>query len=293
MSHKSGFVNIVGNPNVGKSTLMNLFVGERISIATFKSQTTRHRIMGIVNEEDSQIVFSDTPGVLKPSYKLQESMRAFSDSALNDVDILLYVTDTVETEEKNADFIEAVNELSVPKLVLINKIDLIDEKTLIQLVEKWQTLIPGSEIYPVSAKLNFNVDNVLRRIKELLPDSPPYFDKDQLTDRPMRFFVSEIIREKILLYYDKEIPYCVEVVVDEYKESDDLVRIQATINVEHESQKGIIIGRGGFALKKVSTEARKSLERFIQKKVFIRIFVKVDKDWRNSSRELTNFGYKS
>ena len=292
MAHKSGFVNIVGNPNVGKSTLMNLFVGERISIATFKSQTTRHRIMGIVNEEDCQIVFSDTPGVLKPSYKLQESMRAFSDSALSDVDILLYVTDTVETEEKNADFLQAVNELNVPKLVLINKIDLIDEKTLIQLVEKWKTLIPGSEIYPVSAKLKFNVDNVMRRIKELLPDSPPYFDKDQLTDRPMRFFVSEIIREKILLYYDKEIPYCVEVVVDEYKESDDLVRIQATINVEHESQKGIIIGRGGIALKKVSTEARKSLERFIQKKVFIRIFVKVDKDWRNSTRELSHFGYK-
>ena len=292
MAHKSGFVNIVGNPNVGKSTLMNLFVGERISIATFKSQTTRHRIMGIVNEEDCQIVFSDTPGVLKPSYKLQESMRAFSDSALSDVDILLYVTDTVETEEKNADFLQAVNELNVPKLVLINKIDLIDEKTLIQLVEKWKTLIPGSEIYPVSAKLKFNVDNVMRRIKELLPDSPPYFDKDQLTDRPMRFFVSEIIREKILLYYDKEIPYCVEVVVDEYKESDDLVRIQATINVEHESQKGIIIGRGGIALKKVSTEARKSLERFIQKKVFIRIFVKVDKDWRNSIRELSHFGYK-
>ncbi|MBQ7742776.1 MAG: GTPase Era [Bacteroidaceae bacterium] len=293
MAHKSGFVNIVGNPNVGKSTLMNLFVGERISIATFKSQTTRHRIMGIVNEEDCQIVFSDTPGVLKPSYKLQESMRAFSDSALSDVDILLYVTDTVETEEKNADFLEAVNELNVPKLVLINKIDLIDEKTLIQLVEKWKTLIPGSEIYPVSAKLKFNVDNVMRRIKELLPDSPPYFDKDQLTDRPMRFFVSEIIREKILLYYDKEIPYCVEVVVDEYKESDDLVRVQATINVEHESQKGIVIGRGGVALKKVSTEARKSLERFIQKKVFIRIFVKVDKDWRNSTRELSHFGYKN
>ena len=278
MAHKSGFVNIVGNPNVGKSTLMNLFVGERISIATFKSQTTRHRIMGIVNEEDCQIVFSDTPGVLKPSYKLQESMRAFSDSALSDVDILLYVTDTVETEEKNADFLEAVNELNVPKLVLINKIDLIDEKTLIQLVEKWKTLIPGSEIYPVSAKLKFNVDNVMRRIKELLPDSPPYFDKDQLTDRPMRFFVSEIIRE---------------VVVDEYKESDDLVRVQATINVEHESQKGIVIGRGGVALKKVSTEARKSLERFIQKKVFIRIFVKVDKDWRNSTRELSHFGYKN
>lgn len=271
---------------------MNLFVGERISIATFKSQTTRHRIMGIVNEEDCQIVFSDTPGVLKPNYKLQESMRAFSDSALCDVDVLVYVTDTVETEEKNADFIEAVNELNVPKLVLINKIDLTDEKHLIELVERWKKLIPNSEIYPVSAKARFNVDNVMKRIKQLLPDSPPYFDKDQLTDKPMRFFVSEIIREKILLFYDKEIPYCVEVVVDEYKEADDIVRIQATINVEHESQKGIIIGRGGFALKKVSTEARKSLEKFIQKKVFLRIFVKVDKDWRNSTRELTHFGYK-
>ena len=293
MAHKSGFVNIVGNPNVGKSTLMNLFVGERISIATFKSQTTRHRIMGIVNEEDCQIVFSDTPGVLKPSYKLQESMRAFSDSALDDVDILLYVTDTVESEEKNADFIEAVNQLNVPKLVLINKIDLTDEKHLIELVERWKKLIPGAEIYPVSAKARFNVGNVMTRIKQLLPDSPPYFDKDQLTDKPMRFFVSEIVREKILLYYDKEIPYCVEVVVDEYKEDKDIVRIQATICVEHESQKGIIIGRGGFALKKVSTEARKSLEKFIQKKVFLRIYVKVDKDWRNSSRELSNFGYRN
>ncbi|MCH5179286.1 MAG: GTPase Era [Prevotellaceae bacterium] len=293
MSHKSGFVNIVGNPNVGKSTLMNIFVGERISIATFKSQTTRHRIMGIVNEEDCQIVFSDTPGVLKPSYKLQESMRAFSDSALDDVDILLYVTDTVESEEKNADFIEAVNKLSVPKLVLINKIDLIDEKALIALVEKWKQLIPDGEIYPVSAKVRFNVDTVMRRIRQLLPDSPPYFEKDQLTDKPMRFFVSEIIREKILLYYDKEIPYCVEVVVNEYKESQDLVRIQATINVEHESQKGIIIGKSGVALKKVSTEARKSIEKFIDKKVFIRIFVRVDKGWRNSARELSHFGYNN
>ena len=291
--HKAGFVNIVGNPNVGKSTLMNQLVGERISIATFKSQTTRHRIMGIVNEEDCQIVFSDTPGVLKPSYKLQESMRAFSDSALDDVDILLYVTDTVESEEKNADFIEAVNQLNVPKLVLINKIDLTDEKHLIELVERWKKFIPGAEIYPVSAKARFNVGNVMTRIKQLLPDSPPYFDKDQLTDKPMRFFVSEIVREKILLYYDKEIPYCVEVVVDEYKEDKDIVRIQATICVEHESQKGIIIGRGGFALKKVSTEARKSLEKFIQKKVFLRIYVKVDKDWRNSSRELSNFGYRN
>lgn len=291
MAHKSGFVNIVGNPNVGKSTLMNLFVGERISIATFKSQTTRHRIMGIVNLPDYQIVFSDTPGVLKPSYKLQESMRAFSDSALTDVDVLLYVTDAIETEEKNADFIEAVNRLDVPKLVLINKIDLIDQPKLLELVDKWKKLIPNCEIYPVSAKVRFNVDNVMERIKELLPDSPPYFDKDQLTDKPMRFFVSEIVREKILLYYDKEIPYCVEVVVNEYKESDELVRIQATINVEHESQKGIIIGKGGVALKKVSTEARKSLEKFLDKKVFIRIFVNVDKGWRNSMRELGNFGY--
>lgn len=292
MTHKSGFVNIVGNPNVGKSTLMNLFVGERISIATFKSQTTRHRIMGIVNLPDYQIVFSDTPGVVKPNYKLQESMRQFSNSALTDVDVLLYVTDAIENEEKNSDFIDAVNELKgVPKLVLINKIDLIDQKKLNELVGIWEKLIPGCEIYPVSAKLKFNVDNVMKRIQQLLPDSPPYFDKDQLTDKPMRFFVSEIIREKILLYYDKEIPYCVEVVVDEYKDSPEIVRIQATINVDHESQKGIIIGKGGYALKKVSSEARKLLEKFLDKKVFIRIFVAVDKDWRNSTRKLTNFGY--
>lgn len=292
MTHKSGFVNIVGNPNVGKSTLMNLFVGERISIATFKSQTTRHRIMGIVNLPDYQIVFSDTPGVVKPNYKLQESMRQFSNSALTDVDVLLYVTDAIENEEKNSDFIDAINKLNgIPKLVLINKIDLIDQKKLNELVETWERLIPGCEIYPVSAKLKFNVDNVMKRIQQLLPDSPPYFDKDQLTDKPMRFFVSEIIREKILLYYDKEIPYCVEVVVDEYKDSAEIVRIQATINVDHESQKGIIIGKGGFALKKVSSEARKSLEKFLDKKVFIRIFVAVDKDWRNSTRKLTNFGY--
>ncbi len=271
---------------------MNLFVGERISIATFKSQTTRHRIMGIVNLPDYQLVFSDTPGVIKPNYKLQESMRAFSNSALADVDVLLYVTDAVESIDKNADFIEAVNHLEgIPKLVLINKIDLIDQERLNQLVEAWEKLIPGCEIFPVSAKLKFNVNNVMERIKQLLPDSPPYFDKDQLTDKPMRFFVSEIIREKILLYYDKEIPYCVEVVVDEYKDSPEIVRILATINVEHESQKGIIIGKGGYALKKVSSEARKSLEKFLDKKVFIRIFVNVDKDWRNSTRRLTQFGY--
>lgn len=291
MTFKAGFVNIVGNPNVGKSTLMNLFVGERISIATFKSQTTRHRIMGIVNEDDCQIVFSDTPGVLKPAYKLQEQMRSFSNSALTDVDVLVYVTDTQETETKNADYIEAVNHLSVPKLVLINKIDLSDEQTVKSLIQKWQELIPGAEIYPVSAKARFNIDTVMVRIKELLPPSPPYFAKDQLTDRPMRFFVSEIIREKILLYYNKEIPYSVEVVVNEYKDEPQIVRIRATINVEHESQKGIVIGHGGVALKKVSTEARKSLEQFLQKKVFIRIEVKVDKDWRNSMRELTQFGY--
>lgn len=292
MAHKSGFVNIVGNPNVGKSTLMNLFVGERISIATFKSQTTRHRIMGIVNLPDYQIVFSDTPGVLKPNYKLQESMRSFSDSALTDVDILLYVTDSIESVDKNKDFIESVNKLQgIPKLVLINKIDLINQQKLNELVDTWTKLIPGCEIFLVSAKLKFNIDNVMKRIKELLPDSPPYFDKDQLTDKPMRFFVSEIIREKILLYYDKEIPYCVEVVVNEYKDTPDIVRILATINVDHESQKGIIIGKGGYALKKVSSEARKSLEKFLDKKVFIRIFVNVDKNWRNSSRKLSNFGY--
>ena len=291
MAFKSGFVNIVGNPNVGKSTLMNLFVGERISIATFKSQTTRHRIMGIVNQDNFQIVFSDTPGVLKPVYKLQESMRNFSEMALTDVDVLLYVTDAVEDIEKNQDFIDKVNFLKVPKLILINKIDLIDQKKLIQLVDIWKAKIPDAEIYPVSAKAKFNVDNVMRRIKELLPENPPYFEQDQLTDKPMRFFVSEIIREKILLYYDKEIPYSVEVVVEEYKDEDKLVRIGAVIYVERDSQKGIIIGHGGVALKKVSSEARKSLERFLDKKVFLRIFVKVDKDWRNSDKELSTFGY--
>lgn len=289
--HKAGFVNIVGNPNVGKSTLMNLFVGERISIATFKSQTTRHRIMGIVNQDNCQIVFSDTPGVLKPVYKLQESMRNFSEMALTDVDVLLYVTDAVEDIEKNQDFIDKVNFLKVPKLILINKIDLIDQKKLIQLVDIWKAKIPDAEIYPVSAKAKFNVDNVMRRIKELLPENPPYFEQDQLTDKPMRFFVSEIIREKILLYYDKEIPYSVEVVVEDYKDEDKLVRIGAVIYVERDSQKGIIIGHGGVALKKVSSEARKSLERFLDKKVFLRIFVKVDKDWRNSDKELSTFGY--
>ena len=289
--HKAGFVNIVGNPNVGKSTLMNRLVGERISIATFKAQTTRHRIMGIVNTDDMQIVFSDTPGVLKPGYMLQESMLAFSESALQDADVLLYVTDVVENPEKNAGFLDKVRRMTIPVLLLINKIDLSDQKSLGALVDRWHALLPDAEILPVSAKNKFGIDLILKRIKELLPPSPPYFDKEQLTDKPARFFVSEIIREKILLYYDKEIPYSVEVSVTRFKETDRLINIAVTVYVERESQKGIIIGHQGVALKKVSTEARKSLERFFGKSIFLEVFVKVDKDWRNSKRELDNFGY--
>ncbi|MCQ2110558.1 MAG: GTPase Era [Bacteroidaceae bacterium] len=289
--HKAGFVNIVGNPNVGKSTLMNLLVGEHISIATFKAQTTRHRIMGIVNTEESQIVFSDTPGVLKPNYKLQESMLAFSESALVDADVLLYMTDVVEKADKNADFIAKVNRLDVPVIVLINKIDLSDEQTLNALVESWHQVLPKAEIMPISAKVKFGVEHILKRINELLPDSPPYFDKDQLTDKPARFFVSEIIREKILLNYDKEIPYSVEVAVEQFKENKSRILINSVVYVERESQKGIIIGHEGSALKKVAIEARKDLEKFFGKKIFIEIFVKVDKDWRSSDHELRNFGY--
>ena len=289
--HKAGFVNIVGNPNVGKSTLMNQLVGERISIATFKAQTTRHRIMGIVNRDDMQIVFSDTPGVLKPNYKLQESMLAFSESALTDADILLYVTDVVENPEKNIDFLEKVGRMDVPVLLLINKIDESDQKTLGDIVEKWHGLLPKAEILPISANNKFGIDMLLKRIYDLLPECPPYFDKDQLTDKPARFFVSEIIREKILLYYDKEIPYSVEVRVDRFKEEQKLIRINAVIYVERESQKGIIIGHQGFALKKVSTESRKALEKFFGKPIFLEIFVKVDKDWRSSEKELNSFGY--
>ena len=289
--HKAGFVNIVGNPNVGKSTLMNQLVGERISIATFKAQTTRHRIMGIVNRDDMQIVFSDTPGVLKPNYKLQESMLAFSESALKDADIILYVTDVLENHEKNIDFLEKVGRMDVPVLLLINKIDESDQKTLGDIVEKWHGLLPKAEILPISAKNKFGIDMLLKRIYDLLPECPPYFDKDQLTDKPARFFVSEIIREKILLYYDKEIPYSVEVRVDRFKEEQKLIRINAVIYVERESQKGIIIGHQGFALKKVSTESRKALEKFFGKPIFLEIFVKVDKDWRSSEKELNSFGY--
>lgn len=290
--HKAGFVNIVGNPNVGKSTLMNLLVGERISIATFKAQTTRHRIMGIINSDDAQIVFSDTPGVLKPNYKLQESMLAFSESALKDADVLLYVTDVIEKPDKNSEFLAKVVKMDVPVLLLINKIDLSNQKELEALVANWKEILPEAEIYPISAKARFNVDNVLSRIKSLLPESPPYFDKDQWTDKPARFFVTEIIREKILLYYDKEIPYAVEVVVEQFKETEKNIRISTVIYVERESQKGIIIGHQGVALKKVSTEARKTLEKFFDKSIFLEIFVKVDKDWRNSTRRLENYGYK-
>ena len=331
--HKAGFVNIVGNPNVGKSTLMNQLVGERISIATFKAQTTRHRIMGIVNTDDMQIVFSDTPGVLKPNYKLQESMLAFSESALQDADVLLYVTDVVENPEKNIDFLEKVQKMTIPVILLINKIDELKDEVrstkddvllrkdevqstlniqhqpreakhrnstfnlqtsqqrLAAIVEKWHTLLPNAEILPISAKNKFGTDMLLKRIQELLPESPAYFDKDQLTDKPARFFVSEIIREKILLYYDKEIPYSVEVVVERFKETEKNIHINAIIYVERDSQKGIIIGHQGVALKKVSTEARKALEKFFDKPIFLETFVKVDKDWRSSQRELNLFGY--
>ena len=291
-NHKSGFVNIVGNPNVGKSTLMNLLVGDRISIATFTAQTTRHRIMGIVNTEDAQIVFSDTPGVLKPNYKLQESMLAFSESALEDADVLLYVTDVVEKVDKNADFLQKVLKLKAPILVVINKIDLSDQASLEAQVTAWHELLPQAEIFPISAKARFNVDNLLARIKQLLPDSPPYFAKDQWTAKPARFFVTEIIREKILLYYDKEIPYSVEVVVEQFKESDKNILINATIYVERDSQKGIIIGHQGVALKKVGAEARKALEKFFGKHIRLELFVKVDRDWRNSSRRLEAYGYE-
>lgn len=278
---------------------MNQLVGERISIATFKAQTTRHRIMGIVNTDDMQIVFSDTPGVLKPNYKLQESMLAFSEGALTDADVLLYVTDVVENPEKNLDFLEKVQRMSTPVLLLINKIDELGnapggdnpQAKLGVIVEKWHSLLPNAEILPISAKNKFGTDMLLKRIYELLPESPAYFDKDQLTDKPARFFVSEIIREKILLYYDKEIPYSVEVAVERFKEEEKKIVIYAVIYVERDSQKGIIIGHRGVALKKVSTEARKALEKFFDKHVFLEIFVKVDKDWRSSQKELNIFGY--
>ena len=291
--HKSGFVNIVGNPNVGKSTLMNRLVGERISIITSKAQTTRHRIMGIVNTDDMQIVYSDTPGVLSPHYKLQESMLNFSQSALSDADILLYVTDVVETPDKNPEFLERVSKETIPVILLINKIDLLqDQSQLEDLVEKWKNRLPNAEVIPVSAQHKFNLDYLMRRIKELLPPSPPFFEKDALTDKPARFFVTEIIREKILLTYDKEIPYACEVAVEQFKEDDKQIHIMAVIYVERDSQKGIIIGKGGKMLKQVGTAARKDIEMFFEKKVFLELYVKVEKDWRNKENKLKSFGYQ-
>lgn len=289
--HKAGFVNIVGNPNVGKSTLMNRLVGEKISIITSKSQTTRHRIKGIVNTDDYQIVFSDTPGVVKPSYKMQEYMLEFSKSALVDADIILYVTDVVENIEKNLDFIDKVNKSDIPVLLVINRIDLTTQEKLEALFDKWKSLIPRAEIFPLSATENFNVDNLYKRIVELLPEGEPFFPKDELTDLPSRFFVNEIIREKILQYYDKEVPYSVEVEVEEFKEDDKRINIMAVIYVERSSQKGIIIGSQGEALKKVGTQARLDIEAFFGKKVFLNLYVKVLKDWRNKDSELKNFGY--
>ncbi len=292
MEHKAGFVNIVGNPNVGKSTLMNDLVGERISIITSKAQTTRHRITGIVNTPDYQIVFSDTPGVLKPNYRLQQSMLNFSEGALTDADVLLYVTDVVEDPTKNADFLARVAKEKVPVLLVINKIDLLKgNNDLESIVSRWKALLPNAEVFPISALENFNTANLMARIVELLPVSPPYFGKDALTDKPARFFVTEIIREKILLNYDKEVPYSVEVIVEKFEESEHSIHIMATIFVERDSQKGILIGKGGAMLKKVGTEARKDIEKFFDKRVYLELFVKVEPNWRNRENKLKAFGY--
>ena len=292
MAHKAGFVNIVGNPNVGKSTLMNLLVGERMSIITSKAQTTRHRITGIVNTDDYQIVFGDTPGVLSPKYKMQEAMLDFSLEALIDADILLYVTDVIESPTKNQAFLDKVAREKIPVILIINKIDLLKgQDDLLAIIDRWKGLLPNAEVFPTSAKENFNVDNLLRRVVELLPDSPPYFGKDALTDKPARFFVTEIIREKILLYYDKEIPYSVEVVVEQFKESDKNILINATIYVERDSQKGIIIGQAGKKLKRLGIDARKDIETFFGKHIYLEMFVKVENDWRNRDNKLREFGY--
>lgn len=291
MTHKAGFVNIVGNPNVGKSTIMNALVGEKISIITSKSQTTRHRIMGIVNGEDFQIVYSDTPGVIKPNYHLQKHMLNFSKSALADADILIYVTDVVEKVDKNLDFLESVRLAQMPVLLVINKIDLSNQEKIEELVTDWGKILPDAEIFPASALHNFNMTNLLERIKALLPESPPYFDKDQLTDKPERFFVTEIIREKILMNYQQEVPYSVEPEVEEFKRSKDIIRIKAVIHVERDSQKGILIGKKGAALKKTGIEARRELEAFFDTHVHLELFVKVSKDWREKPNMLRSFGY--
>ena len=291
--HKSGFVNIIGNPNVGKSTLMNALVGERLSIITSKAQTTRHRILGIVNGDDFQIVFSDTPGILRPSYKLQESMMNFVRGALTDADVLLYVTDTVEQDdERAAEIVERIRRSGTPMLVVINKIDLSNQTSLEALVEKWHAKLPDAEIIPISARERFNIDVLFDRILALLPEGEAYYPKDTLTDKTLRFFASEIIREKILTNYDKEIPYCCEIVIDAYKEEPQIDRISAVIYVARDSQKGILIGHKGEKLKKVGRQAREELEEFLQKKVFLQLFVKVSDDWRNDERQLRRFGYE-
>jgi GTP-binding protein Era len=292
MGHKSGFVNIVGNPNVGKSTLMNKLVGDKISIITNKSQTTRHRIIGIVNKPEYQIVYSDTPGVLQPNYKLQEQMLNFSLSALQDADVLLYVTDVVEKVDKNDNFLKKVQQLDLPVLLLINKIDKTNQEELEKFVDTWHELLPKAEIYPISALNNFSIDIIQKRILELLPESPPYFEKDALTDKPARFFVTEIIREKALLIYQKEIPYSMEVAVEEFKEEKDIIRIRAVILMERDTQKGIIIGHKGEAIKKLGTLARKDIELFFEKKIYLQLYVKVEKDWRDRDNLLKQFGYK-
>ena len=290
--HRAGFVNIVGNPNVGKSTLSNRLVGERLSIITSKAQTTRHRIMGIVNGEDYQIVFSDTPGVLKPKFRLQQSMLEYSTGALVDADVLLYVTDVIESPTKNQDFLDKVAKEQIPILLIINKIDLLKgNDDLMRIIDQWKQLLPNAEVFPTSALENFNVDNIMKRIVELLPECPPYFGKDALTDRSSRFFVTEIVREKILLTYDKEVPYATQVIVEKFDESDTAIHIMAVIYVERDSQKGIIIGHQGKMLKRVGTLARKDIETFFDKKVFLEIYVKVEKDWRNQENKLRAFGY--
>ena len=290
--HRAGFVNIVGNPNVGKSTLSNRLVGERLSIITSKAQTTRHRIMGIVNGEDYQIVFSDTPGVLKPKFRLQQSMLEYSTGALIDADVLLYVTDVVESPTKNQEFLDRVAKEKIPILLIINKIDLLKgNDDLLRIIDRWKELLPNAEVFPTSALENFNVDNIMKRIVELLPESPPYFGKDALTDRSSRFFVTEIVREKILMTYDKEVPYATQVIVEKFDESDTAIHIMAVIYVERDSQKGIIIGHQGKMLKRVGTEARKDIEKFFEKKIYLELYVKVEKDWRNQENKLRAFGY--
>lgn len=291
MGHKAGFVNIIGNPNVGKSTIMNALVGEKISIITQKMQTTRHRIKGIVSGEDFQIVYSDTPGILKPNYKLQETMMKFVDSALIDADVILFVTDVIETPGKNPDYIEKVRKSNMPVIVLINKIDLSNQENVLKLFDYWTNVFPGANVFPISAKEKFNIEPIFDRILELLPEAPAYFDKDELTDRNERFFIQEIIREKILLHYQKEIPYSVEVEVEEFKETEKIINVRCIIHVERDSQKGIIIGHKGEMIKRVGTEARKDAEEFFDKKIFMELYVKVAKDWREKDKQLKNFGY--